>query len=147
SGDSVNIVAGSADAGYPIASCFQESQPGKANESDKFCDHGRSVPSRAPFVAADTVMSIDRNAGSDLNSPPRLLLLYQEKEVLLEEVGGIRTRIFKDQADITKLQLLAAQYMGAAEQRAELLSGLKVQEQDTNERILQIKNEIKRLET
>ncbi|KAK4903710.1 hypothetical protein LTR49_026702 [Elasticomyces elasticus] len=89
----------------------------------------------------------DRNAGSDLYSPPRLLLLYQEKEILLEEVGGIRTRILKDQADITKLQLLAAQYMGAAEQRAELLSGLKVQEQDTNERILQIKNEIKRLET
>jgi len=71
---------------------------------------------------------------------------YQEKEVLSEEVEGIYARILKDQADITKLQLLAARYTGAAEQRARLLSGLEAQERDANLRIRQIKDEIKRLE-
>ncbi|KAK0262306.1 hypothetical protein LTR35_017745 [Friedmanniomyces endolithicus] len=92
-------------------------------------------------------MSTERSAGSDAHSLSRLLLLYQEKEVLLEEVERTCARILKDQADITKLQLLAAQYMGAAEQRAKLLSGLKEQERSSNERIFQIKDEIKRLET
>ncbi|KAK3612780.1 hypothetical protein LTR56_028243, partial [Elasticomyces elasticus] len=116
------MIAGSANAGYPTASCYQDPESGKAAESDKFDDHGQSVRSGDPFVVADAVMSTDRSAGSDALSPSRLLLLYQEKEGLLEEVERICTRIVKDQADITKFQLLAARYMEAAEQRAKLLS-------------------------
>ncbi|KAK3618086.1 hypothetical protein LTR22_026494 [Elasticomyces elasticus] len=74
-------------------------------------------------------------------------LRIQEKEVLLAEAHKIRTRKRKDQADITKLQLLAAQYMNAAEQRAKPLFDLEEQERSSNERILQIKDEIRRLET
>ncbi|KAK3616539.1 hypothetical protein LTR56_025895 [Elasticomyces elasticus] len=145
-GDTVNMIAGSANADYLAASCYQDPQPGRGTESDNLGIRGQSVRSGVPFVAADTVMSMDRSAGSDALSPSRLLLLYQEKEGLLEEVERICTRIVKDQADITKLQLLAARYMEAAEQRAKLLSGLKEQERTSNERILQIKDEIKRLE-
>jgi len=71
----------------------------------------------------------------------------RKKRYCWRRLGGICARILKDQADITKLQLLAAQYMGAAEQRAKLLSGLKEQGRRSSERILQIKDEIKRLET
>ncbi|KAK3046046.1 hypothetical protein LTR09_012428 [Extremus antarcticus] len=121
------MIAVSADAGYLAASCDQNPQPGRAAESDKFGDHGQ-------------------NAGSDADSSSRLLRLYQQKEVLSEEVEKICTHILKDQADITKFQLLAAKYMGAAEQRAKLLSELKEKERSSHERILEIKDEIKRLE-
>ncbi len=140
------MIAVSANAGYLAASCDQNPQPRRATESDKFGDHWQSVRSGIPFVKADTTMSTDRNAGSDADSSSRLLRLYQQKEVLSEEVEKICTRILKDQADITKFQLLAAKYMGAAEQRAKLLSELKEKERSSHERILEIKDEIKRLE-
>jgi ribosomal protein L15 len=92
-------------------------------------------------------MSEDTIAGSDDFASSKLLGLYQEKEVLSEVVEKNRARMIKDQADITKLRLLAARYIDAAKQRAKLLSDLEEQERQSKERIHQIKDEIKRLET
>ncbi|KAK3619366.1 hypothetical protein LTR22_026006 [Elasticomyces elasticus] len=141
-GDRGNMVPSSAMAGY---SSDSNAQPGRVARSDKLNNHEQSVQSGIPSAAADINMST--GTGSDMRSSSRLLLLYQEKEVLSEEAHKIRTRKRKDQADIAKLQLLAAQYMNAAEQRAKLLFDLEEQERSSNERISQIKDEITRLET
>ncbi|KAK3615126.1 hypothetical protein LTR56_026786 [Elasticomyces elasticus] len=138
------MVAGSATAGY---SSHSNAQPGIVARSEKFSNHGQFVQSGLPSAAADTNMSTDTGPGPDTHSSSRLLLLYQEKEVLLDEVHRICTRKRKDQADIVKLQLLAAQHMDAAEQRVKLLFGLEEQERSSNERILKIKDEIRRLQT
>ncbi|KAK3617860.1 hypothetical protein LTR56_025020 [Elasticomyces elasticus] len=141
-GDRGNMVPSSAMAGY---SSHSNAQPGRVARSDKLNNHEQSVQSGIPSAAADINMST--GTGSDMRSSSRLLLLYQEKEVLSEEAHKIRTRKRKDLADIAKLQLLAAQYMNAAEQRAKLLFDLEEQERSSNQRISQIKDEITRLET
>ncbi|KAK5673711.1 hypothetical protein LTR17_027889, partial [Elasticomyces elasticus] len=79
------MVAGSAIAGH---SSRPNAQPGRVTRSDKFNKHGQFVQSGIPSAAADTNMSTD--TGSDMRSSSRLLLLYQEKEVLSEEAQKIR---------------------------------------------------------
>ena len=116
-------------------------------ESDKSTDIGQYVQREIVYATQNTVMSAHKGASANDEPLWRLLALYQEKERLSEELDRLASHIRKDESDITKLQLLAARYMKAAQQRTKMLAGLREQENGCRVRFCELKDEIRQAES